>query len=166
MIFIGGPSTTILYALKLSYSDSSFYVRILATQWYWIYSYYLQNIYSQQISTKEYKIESFMRNIRSRSLRFGQFRLLSCSSRLVLPTNKSIRFFITSTDVIHSFAVPALFIKIDACPGKLNEFTTTISREGVLYGQCSEICGTNHSFMPIVVQAIPSKKFFFGINLA
>lgn len=166
LIFIGGPSTAILYSLTFSYGDSSFYVRILATQWYWIYSYHLQNL--QNLSTKEFKIESFMRivNFRKvRSLKYGHFRLLSCSSRLVLPTNKFIRFFITSNDVIHSFSVPALFIKVDACPGKLNEFTTTINRAGILYGQCSEICGTNHSFMPIVVEAIPSRKFFYNHNI-
>lgn len=100
----------------------------------------------------------------SSTLKFGQFRLLNCTSRLVLPTNKFIKFFITSTDVIHSFSIPALFIKVDACPGKLNEFNTVINRAGVLYGQCSEICGTNHSFMPIVVQAIPGYKFFENYN--
>lgn len=98
------------------------------------------------------------------TLKFGQFRLLNCTSRLILPTNKFIKFFITSTDVIHSFSIPALFIKVDACPGKLNEFNTVVNRAGVLYGQCSEICGTNHSFMPIVVQAIPGYKFFENYN--
>lgn len=162
LIFIGGPSTAILYSLTFSYNDSSFYVRVLATQWYWVYSYHLSNLWNH--STKEFKIESVMRTTRNKSLKFGHFRLLSCSSRLILPTNRFVRFFITSNDVIHSFSIPSLFVKVDACPGKLNEFTTTINRSGILYGQCSEICGTNHSFMPIIIEAIPSYKFFYSIR--
>ena len=84
----------------------------------------------------------------------GEYRLLETTTRIVLPTNQRIRILITSTDVLHSWAIPSLGIKVDACPGRLNVIHTYIKRPGVYYGQCSEICGVNHGFMPIVIQAI------------
>lgn len=89
----------------------------------------------------------------------GWFRLLDVDNRLVLPKETNIRFLITSADVIHSWAIPSLGIKLDACPGRLNEITTYIFREGVYYGQCSEICGLNHGFMPISVQVTTDVKY-------
>jgi heme/copper-type cytochrome/quinol oxidase subunit 2 len=109
---------------------------------------------------KEFILESFMLNKPYDSLKIGQFRLLNCTAKLSLPTNQYIKFFITSTDVIHSFSVPSLFLKVDACPGKLNEFASLFSREGIFYGQCSEICGTNHSFMPIMLEGVSCELFF------
>lgn len=84
-------------------------------------------------------------------------RLLATDNPLLLPVNTVIRVFITSSDVIHSWAIPALGIKIDACPGRINEVVFTVYRLGTLYGQCSEICGENHAFMPIeiLVFALP-----------
>jgi len=81
----------------------------------------------------------------------GQLRILEVDERLVLPTNTLIRVLVTASDVLHSWAVPSLCVKIDAVPGRLNQIWMTINREGVFYGQCSELCGANHSFMPIVV---------------
>ncbi|KAI8474484.1 MAG: cytochrome c oxidase subunit IIB [Monoraphidium minutum] len=89
----------------------------------------------------------------------GQLRLLDVDERLVLPTNSLIRMLVTSNDVIHSWAVPALGIKIDAVPGRLNQVWLTIQRPGVFYGQCSELCGANHSFMPIVVEAVTPRQW-------
>jgi heme/copper-type cytochrome/quinol oxidase subunit 2 len=77
----------------------------------------------------------------------------------VLPTNVTIRFLITSTDVLHSFAMPGLGFKVDANPGRLNQILVFISRPGVYYGQCSELCGANHGFMPIVIQSIMPEKY-------
>lgn len=89
----------------------------------------------------------------------GQLRLLDVDERLVLPTNTLIRLLVTASDVLHSWAVPSLGVKIDAIPGRLNQVWLTINREGVFYGQCSELCGANHSFMPIVVEAISPRQF-------
>jgi heme/copper-type cytochrome/quinol oxidase subunit 2 len=89
----------------------------------------------------------------------GQLRLLDVDERLVLPTNSLIRVLVTSTDVIHSWAVPSLGVKIDAIPGRLNQVWLTIQRPGVFYGQCSELCGANHAFMPIVVEAVTPRQW-------
>jgi cytochrome c oxidase subunit 2 len=86
-------------------------------------------------------------------------RLLDVDERLLLPVEKQLRLFVTASDVLHSFAVPSLGIKVDACPGRLNQIALWIKREGIYYGQCSEICGVNHSFMPIVIEAVDTNIF-------
>jgi len=92
-------------------------------------------------------------------LQLGQLRLLEVDNRVVLPVNTNIRVIITSADVLHSWAVPSLGIKCDAVPGRLNQVTTYIKREGVFYGQCSELCGINHGFMPIVVESVSMNNY-------
>ncbi|KAF5836748.1 cytochrome c oxidase subunit II [Dunaliella salina] len=89
----------------------------------------------------------------------GQLRLLEVDERLVLPTNTLVRVLVTASDVLHSWAVPSLGVKCDAIPGRLNQIWLSINREGVFYGQCSELCGANHSFMPIVVEAVSPRIF-------
>jgi len=89
----------------------------------------------------------------------GSLRLLEVDERLVLPIEKQLRLFITASDVLHSFAVPSLGVKLDACPGRLNQFALWIKRTGVYYGQCSEICGIQHGFMPIVIQAVDESEY-------
>jgi len=89
----------------------------------------------------------------------GQLRLLEVDNRVVLPTNTHLRVLVTASDVLHCWAVPSLGVKMDACPGRLNQVSMFIKREGVYYGQCSEICGINHGFMPIVVEAVPVEKY-------
>lgn len=101
--------------------------------------------------------DSYM--INDEDLKIGELRLLEVDNRLVLPTYKHIRFIVTASDVLHSFAIPSFGIKIDACPGRLNEVTTYIKRLGVYYGQCSELCGVNHSFMPIAVEAVSEQDY-------
>jgi heme/copper-type cytochrome/quinol oxidase subunit 2 len=81
----------------------------------------------------------------------GKFRLLEVDNRVVLPIQTHIRVVVTAADVLHCWAIPSLGVKLDACPGRLNQTSLFIKREGVFYGQCSEICGVNHGFMPIVV---------------
>lgn len=102
-----------------------------------------------------YNFDSYM----LQDIQPGQLRLLDVDERLVLPTNTLIRVLVTASDVLHSWAVPSLGIKIDAIPGRLNQVWLTINRQGVFYGQCSELCGANHSFMPIVVEAISPREF-------
>lgn len=98
--------------------------------------------------------------IPSNDLNQGDFRLLEVDNKLVLPLNTSIRVIVSGADVIHSFAIPSLGVKADAIPGRLNQVNFTIKRPGTYYGQCSEICGSEHSFMPIVVNAVSCEKFF------
>lgn len=90
----------------------------------------------------------------SSSFKVGTHRLLDCSVYLPLPSNLHIRFLVSSSDVLHSFSVPSLGIKIDACPGRLNQVGTFINRKGIFYGQCSEICGVGHAFMPIIIVSL------------
>jgi len=87
-------------------------------------------------------------------LQIGQLRLLEVDNRMVIPVNTHIRVIVSAADVLHSWAVPSLGVKCDAVPGRLNQISLFIKREGVYYGQCSEICGINHGFMPIVVEAV------------
>jgi cytochrome c oxidase subunit 2 len=89
----------------------------------------------------------------------NQFRLLEVDNRAVLPIQTEIRLLVTSADVIHSWAVPRLGVKVDAIPGRLNQLGFYITRPGVYYGQCSEICGANHSFIPIAIEVIDHKSF-------
>jgi len=92
------------------------------------------------------------------------FRLLEVDNRLFVPTNTHIRLLVTSADVLHSWAVPSLGIKVDACPGRLNQVFLFVKREGVFYGQCSELCGVNHGFMPIVVQAVSQDEYLTWVG--
>jgi cytochrome c oxidase subunit 2 len=92
-------------------------------------------------------------------LELGQLRLLDVDNRVVVPVDTHIRFIVTGQDVIHDFAVPSLGVKIDAIPGRLNQTSVIVQREGVYYGQCSEICGVYHGFMPIVVEAVSLEKY-------
>ena len=92
------------------------------------------------------------------------FRLLEVDNRLFVPTNTHIRVLVTSADVLHSWAVPSLGIKVDACPGRLNQVLLFVKREGVFYGQCSELCGVNHGFMPIVVQAVNQDDYLSWVG--
>jgi heme/copper-type cytochrome/quinol oxidase subunit 2 len=94
----------------------------------------------------------------------GQLRLLEVDNRVVLPTNTHIRVLVTAADVIHCWAVPSLGVKVDCLPGRLNQAGLFIQREGVFYGQCSEICGVNHGFMPIVVEAVSLDKYIEWIS--
>jgi heme/copper-type cytochrome/quinol oxidase subunit 2 len=92
----------------------------------------------------------------------GQFRLLSVDMQVVLPIKTHIRALITSSDVLHSWAIPSLGVKLDACPGRLNQVGIFIKRPGVFYGQCSEICGVNHGFMPIVVKGVSLNDYILN----
>lgn len=97
-------------------------------------------------------------------LEIGQFRLLDADNRVVIPVDTHVRFIVTGTDVIHDFAVPALGLKIDAVPGRLNQTSVIVRRTGTFYGQCSEICGTYHAFMPAVVQSVDKESFLVWLN--
>jgi len=97
-------------------------------------------------------------------LSVGQLRLLEVDHRVVLPTHTHVRMIITAADVLHSWAIPSLGVKCDAIPGRLNQTSIFLSREGVFYGQCSEICGVNHGFMPIVVEGVSLEDYISWIS--
>nr|YP_009000493.1 cytochrome c oxidase subunit II [Rita rita]AHG06482.1 cytochrome c oxidase subunit II [Rita rita] len=147
LILIALPSLRILYLMD-EVNDPHLTVKAIGHQWYWSYEYTdYQNL----------SFDSYM--IPTQDLTPGQFRLLETDHRMVVPMNSPIRVLVTAEDVLHSWAVPALGVKMDAVPGRLNQTSILTSRPGVFYGQCSEICGANHSFMPIVVEAVPLAHF-------
>nr|AWN56252.1 cytochrome c oxidase subunit 2 [Euschistus heros] len=146
LIFIAIPSLKILY-LSDEIINPEFSIKSIGHQWYWSYEYNDFN---------DINFDSFMMNDNSKNL----FRLLDVDNRLIVPMNSQIRMLINSSDVIHSFALPSVGIKVDAVPGRINQINLNLIRPGIYYGQCSEICGVNHSFMPIVIESIPLKIFF------
>jgi cytochrome c oxidase subunit 2 len=147
LLIIAIPSFSLLYAMDEIISPA-ITIKTLGHQWYWSYEY------SDYINDKDdiVAFESYM--IPEEDLEIGQLRLLEVDNRVVVPTKTHIRMVVSAADVLHSWAVPSLGIKCDAVPGRLNQTSIFIKREGLYYGQCSEICGINHGFMPIVVEAV------------
>ena len=131
-------------------------LKVIGHQWYWTYEY-SDNIENNQ---EPLLFESYM--IQENDLDIGQFRLLEVDNRVIVPINTHIRIIITASDVLHCWAIPSLGIKLDACPGRLNQTSMFIKRTGTFYGQCSEICGINHGFMPIVVNVV--EEFYSQIK--
>ena len=147
LMFIAIPSFALLYSMD-EVVDPAITIKTIGHQWYWTYEYSDYN----QSDEQSLAFDSYM--IPEEDLELGQLRLLETDNRLIVPANTHVRMIITSADVLHSWAVPALGIKCDAVPGRLNQSSVFIKREGVFYGQCSELCGVNHGFMPIVVEAV------------
>lgn len=145
LIFIAIPSFILLYSLD-EVINPSVTLKAIGHQWYWSYEY------SDYTENNSINFDSYM--ITENDLEFGQFRLLEVDNRVILPVNTHVRVLVTAGDVLHSWAVPSMNIKADAVPGRLNQLTLFIKRPGVYYGQCSEICGVNHAFMPIVIEAV------------
>nr|YP_010274841.1 cytochrome c oxidase subunit II [Gerosis phisara]UJV31538.1 cytochrome c oxidase subunit II [Gerosis phisara] len=150
LIFIALPSLRLLYLLD-ELNNPLMTLKSIGHQWYWSYEY--SDFYN--IEFDSYMIQPEQKN---------NFRLLDVDNRIILPMNNQIRILITATDVIHSWTVPSLGVKVDANPGRLNQTNFFINRPGIFFGQCSEICGANHSFMPIVIESISIKNFINWIN--
>nr|YP_010890200.1 cytochrome c oxidase subunit II [Celaenorrhinus consanguineus]WJJ70302.1 cytochrome c oxidase subunit II [Celaenorrhinus consanguineus] len=151
LIFIALPSLRLLYLLD-ELNNPLMTIKSIGHQWYWSYEYSdFPNI----------EFDSYMINSNDQK---NNFRLLDVDNRIILPMNNQIRILITATDVIHSWTIPSLGIKVDANPGRLNQTNFFMNRPGLFYGQCSEICGANHSFMPIVIESISLKNFIKWIN--
>lgn len=147
LIFIAIPSLKILY-LSDEINSPLFRLKIIGHQWYWEYEY---NFLKKRINSDiNFLFDSIILN------RFinDEFRLLDVSENLIVPLGCQLRLLILSDDVIHSFTVPALGIKVDAVPGRLNQVGLNVNRAGIYYGQCSEICGINHRFIPIVLETV------------
>jgi heme/copper-type cytochrome/quinol oxidase subunit 2 len=157
LILIAFPSFRLLYLMD-EVSDPSMSIVAEGHQWYWSYQY------PDFIDSNDEFIEFDSYIIPDSDLEEGMLRMLEVDNRVILPELTHIRFIITSGDVIHSFACNSLGIKGDAYPGRLNQASVFINREGVFYGQCSEICGILHSSMPIVIQAVSLEKFLEWLN--
>jgi len=153
LLLIAIPSFSLLYSLD-EVIDPAITLKIVGHQWYWSYEY---SDYATVEGGDSLNFDSYM--INTSDLTFGAFRLLEVDNRVILPVNTHIRLLVTADDVLHSWAVPSFGIKIDACPGRLSQASLFLKREGVYYGQCSEICGVNHGFMPIVVKGVSVKTF-------
>nr|ATJ03543.1 cytochrome oxidase subunit II [Pectinoctenus nemorosus]AVV65639.1 cytochrome oxidase subunit 2 [Pectinoctenus nemorosus] len=147
LIFIALPSLRLLYLLD-DLNKPLITLKTIGHQWYWSYEYSDFN---------DIEFDSYM--IPSNELMDNNFRLLDVDNRIILPFNSQIRILITATDVLHSWTIPSLGIKVDATPGRLNQSNFLINRPGLFFGQCSEICGANHSFMPIVIESISTNSF-------
>nr|AUJ22843.1 cytochrome c oxidase subunit 2 [Ignelater luminosus] len=147
LIFIALPSLRLLYLLD-EINFPLLTVKAIGHQWYW--SYELSDF-------KTIEFDSYM--IPMNEMKISDFRLLDVDNRLPLPYKSQIRFLISSTDVIHSWTIPSMGVKVDANPGRLNQTSFFMNRPGMYFGQCSEICGTNHSFMPIVIESISPAAF-------
>lgn len=147
LVIIAVPSFRILrMAEKAPAADMI--VKVVGYQWYWHYIYPDHN---------NIEFDSYL--IADENLKPGQKRLLEVDNRIVIPENTVVKFVITAGDVLHSFAVPSLGIKTDAVPGRINETWTKVSKKGVYYGQCSELCGVNHGFMPIAIEVVSKEEF-------
>ena len=148
LMTVAVPSFALLYSVD-EIIEPEITLKAVGHQWYWSYEY-------ADYTTDDgdfINFDSYM--IPTDDLTTGQFRLLEVDNRVILPTQTHVRVVITAADVLHCWAIPSLGVKLDACPGRLNQTSLFIKREGIYYGQCSEICGVNHGFMPIVVQAVP-----------
>lgn len=147
LILIALPSFTLLYTID-ELHNPKLTLKIIGHQWYWSYEYSDWAIDSIDDSIM---FDSYM--LAEDDLVLGAYRLLEVDNRVILPTRQSVRLLITSADVLHSWAIPSFGVKMDACPGRLNQVGLYIRREGTYYGQCSELCGIGHGFMPIVVDS-------------
>jgi len=151
LIVVALPSFALLYSID-EVIDPSLTIKCVGHQWYWSYEF---SDFESKIGVINF--DSYM--IPEDELAFGELRLLEVDNRVVLPANTHIRVLVTAADVLHSWAVPSLGVKVDACIGRLNETSLFIFREGVFYGQCSEICGVGHANMPIVIEAVDSNQY-------
>uniref|UniRef100_A0AAU7B962 Cytochrome c oxidase subunit 2 n=1 Tax=Novoplectron serratum TaxID=3073467 RepID=A0AAU7B962_9ORTH len=153
LIFIALPSLRLLYLLDESLNPS-ITIKTIGHQWYWSYEY--------MDFLTPYEFDSYM--IPSNESNPNSFRLLDVDNRTILPMNLQIRVLVTAADVLHSWAVPSLGVKIDATPGRLNQTNFFLNRPGLFFGQCSEICGANHSFMPIIIESVKTNTFISWVK--
>nr|YP_010535820.1 cytochrome c oxidase subunit II [Cerogria janthinipennis]UYB79032.1 cytochrome c oxidase subunit II [Cerogria janthinipennis] len=152
LIFIALPSLKLIYILD-EINNPMISIKTIGHQWYWSYEY---------SDFKNIEFDSYMMPVNE--MVNWNFRLLDVDNRMIVPFLSKIRMLISAVDVIHAWTVPSLGVKVDATPGRINQISFSIIRSSLFYGQCSEICGANHSFMPIVVESISPKFFIKWIN--
>nr|YP_009515440.1 cytochrome c oxidase subunit II [Pericapritermes nitobei]AYB71130.1 cytochrome c oxidase subunit II [Pericapritermes nitobei] len=152
LVFIEIQSLRLLYLMD-EIHNPAMTLKAAGHQWYWSYEY---------SDFTKLEFDSYM--VQHEDQQIDTFRLLDTDNRIVLPMNSPIRLIVTAADVLHSWTVPSLGVKTDATPGRLNQVSFSINRPGLLYGQCSEICGANHSFMPIVVESVSTNQFINWVS--
>lgn len=155
LLFIAFPSLHLLYLLDET-NKPVITLKAIGHQWYWSYEY---------SDFKDIEFDSYI--IPTNDLKNNNFRLLEVDNRIILPINSQIRIIVSAADVLHSWTIPSLGVKIDATPGRLNQTSIFINRPGLFFGQCSEICGANHRFIPIIIESIKSNNFInwiYSIN--
>ena len=146
LVAVAVPSFRLLF-YQLNTPKADLTIKATGKQWFWSYNY----------PDQKFEFDSVM--VQTKDLKPGQPRLLTVDNELVVPVNKIVRVQTTGADVIHSWAVPSFGVKIDAIPGRLNETWFKAEREGTYYGQCSQLCGRDHAFMPIVVHVVSDKDY-------
>lgn len=147
LVAVAIPSMrTLFYAQKIENAEMT--LKVIGNQWYWAYQYPDQG-----------NISFDSRIVDDKDLKSGQMRLLEVDNHVVVPVNTTVRVQLTAADVIHSWAVPSFGVKTDAVPGRMNEIWFRATKEGTYYGQCSELCGVGHGFMPIAVDVVSKEKF-------
>ena len=147
LVVIAIPSFKLLYFMDRAVNPEMT-LKAVGHQWYWSYEY---------PDNGDFTFDAYM--IADEDLQEGQLRLFDVDNRVVLPVETDVRLLTTATDVLHSWAVPALGVKLDAVPGKINETWLRINRPGIYYGQCSELCGAYHGFMPVMIEAVSKEEF-------
>ena len=147
LVVIAIPSFKLLYFMDRAVNPEMT-LKAVGHQWYWSYEY---------PDNGDFTFDAYM--IADEDLQEGQLRLFDVDNRVVLPVETDVRLLTTATDVLHSWAVPALGVKRDAVPGKINETWLRINRPGIYYGQCSELCGAYHGFMPVMIEAVSKEEF-------
>nr|AIY61570.1 cytochrome c oxidase subunit 2 [Prorhinotermes canalifrons]QOE88767.1 cytochrome c oxidase subunit II [Prorhinotermes canalifrons] len=152
LVFIAMPSLRLLYLMD-EIHNPALTLSAVGHQWYWSYEY---------SDFTKLEFDSYM--VPQEEYQSGTFRLLDTDNRITLPTSSPIRMIVTAADVLHSWTIPSLGVKTDATPGRLNQTSFSINRPGILYGQCSEICGANHSFMPIVIESVSANSFINWVS--
>nr|AQP29099.1 cytochrome c oxidase subunit 2 [Labiotermes sp. BRA008] len=152
LVFIAIPSLRLLYLMD-EIHNPVMTLKTVGHQWYWSYEY---------SDFTKLEFDSYM--VQQEDYQNNTFRLLDTDNRIVLPMNSPIRMIVTAADVLHSWTIPSLGVKTDATPGRLNQVSFSINRPGVLYGQCSEICGANHSFMPIMIESVSTNQFINWVS--
>lgn len=154
LLLLAIPSLKILYVFdELLLTNIT--IKVLGHQWYWRYEY-------RDFLNINLRFDSYI--VGGEFIEINMFRLLDVDNRLILPRGVLIRNLVSSIDVIHSWTVPRLGVKVDAIPGRINQIGMLIDRSGLYYGQCSEICGLNHRFIPIVLEVISLNKFFIWVQ--
>ena len=154
LVAIAVPSFRLLF-LELDVPKADVTIKATGKQWYWSYAY---------PDNGKFEFDSLM--VAEKDLKAGQPRLLAVDNDMVVPVNKVVRVLTTGADVIHSFAIPSFGIKIDAIPGRINETWFKAEREGTYYGQCSELCGKDHAFMPIAIRVVSDRDYTAWLDQA
>nr|UFK32182.1 cytochrome c oxidase subunit II [Limassolla emmrichi] len=152
LIFIAMPSIQALYMIEES-NKPMLTIKTVGHQWYWSYEY---------SDFKKIEFDSYMKP--TQDINNNEFRVLETDNKIVIPYKTQTRMLMTSADVIHSWTMPTLGVKVDSSPGRINQGNFMANRPGLFYGQCSEICGANHSFMPIMMESVTPETFIKWIK--